>query len=377
MNIKDAKKLVKSLFMTQIRTGVRYSVELRSGPGLGKSEGIAQTADELAVELARDPEIVAMIGEKMRSIDGKAAIPFGLKPFFLSTVEQPDIRGFGIPSKDTDGTPIMIYTRAPWMPRTNDPKHGIVFLDEFGQGGHDVQKPAAELLNAGSVGDSKLPITYMVICASNREKDRSGVQRDLAFLSNRRMIINIQPELDAWVEWAEKKAIHWIAVSFAKVHPGLVFQDEVPVKAGPFCTPRTLVKVSHLIDTMPMNLFTEACMGYLGEGAGAQFVAHFRVAQEVPDFKEIVANPTKARLPEKDRPDAQYATMQMVAYRVDKDTAAPAFEYLKRMPKEFQVAGLRAALSKCGDLVRSKGFADWLKQNKDLVMNANLLDRSN
>lgn len=359
MNLKNAKTLIRSLYRTQLETGQRMSVELQSGPGIGKSECITQVAEELSRETSKGG-----IGE-----------PVGVKQFFLSTVEAPDVRGFAIPGRAPDGHAIMSFTEAPWVPKSTEPAHGILFLDEFRQAGHDVQKPAAELLLNGRVGDSVLPITWMVVAASNREQDRSGVQRELAFIANRRMLINVQPELDAWVEWAEKKAIHWTAVAFAKVNPGLVFSDEVPAKGGAFCTPRTLVKTSYLIDTMPMNLFTEAATGLLGEGAAAQFVSFLRVAKEIPDFTEIVKDPKKARLPEADRPDAQYATMQMVAYRVDKDTAAPAFEYLKRMPKEFQVAGLRAALTKCGDLVRSKGFAIWLKDNKDLVMSANLLDR--
>jgi hypothetical protein len=368
MNISQAKTLVKTTFNQQLKTGVRMSIELQSGPGVGKSEAVAQIASELGNPNHNGP------GKPHRDFIGSEV---GFKPFFLSTVEAPDVRGFAVPAKDAAGVPIMQFTRAPWVPTGQDPTHGILFLDEFRQAGHDVQKPAAELLLNGRVGESELPITWMVVAASNRESDRSGVQRELAFVSNRRMLIQIQPELDAWVAWAEKKAIHWTTVAFAKVNPGVVFTNEVPQKGGPFCTPRSLVKLSYLIDTMPIELFTEAAAGMIGEGVAAQFVSFLRVAQQIPTFEEITKDPKKCRLPESDRPDAQYATMQMVSYRVDKDTAKPAFEYLKRMPKEFQVAGLKSALTRSGSLVQSKGFAEWLKENKELVMNANLLDRNN
>lgn len=358
MNLKQAKTLLKSLYHTQVKTGERISIEMQSGPGVGKSESVAQVARELQKALGLET--------------------FGFRPFFLSTLEAPDVRGFALPSKDKEGRAVMTFTEAPWMPRVGDPEHGILFLDEFRQAGHDVQKPAAELLLNGAVGDSKLPITWMVVAASNRERDRSGVQRELAFISNRRMLIEIHPELDAWVDWAERRDIHWCAIAFAKAHPGLVFGDALPEKGGPFCSPRTLVKVSHLIEPLQSNmaLFNEAAAGLLGEGTAAQFVAFLRVAQEIPSFEDIVKNPTKCRLPDVDRPDAQYATMQMIAHRCSKDTAKPAFEYLQRMPKEFQVSGLKAALTRCADLVHSKGFASWLRENRDLVMNANLLDRT-
>lgn len=353
MNLKDAKELIKTTFQTQIETGIRFAIELESGPGMGKSESVAQVAQELSKKWG---EPVAFI------------------PEFLSTREPPDVAGFGIPSKDADGTPIMVRTQAPWMPRAGAPKYGIILLDEFRQANHDVQKPAAELLLNGKVGESSLPITYFVVAASNREQDRSGVQRELAFVANRRMLVKVDPSLDTWVDWAEQKGdIHPLAIAFAKVKPGLVFADAVPTKAGAFCTPRTLVRTSYLIGKLDMAMFTEAAAGYIGEGAAAEFVSFLRVAEQLPTFDEIVASPMKTKVP--DRPDASYAAMQMLAHRVDDKTTGPVFQYLKRMGKEFQVAGLRATLKRCPSLMQTPDFGQWMRDNKELVLSANLVAR--
>ena len=359
MHLKDAKLLIKALYKRQLETGHRFSVELVSGPGLGKSEGVKQLTDELS-----KPEDKGGVG-----------LEVGYNPFFLSTVEQPDIRGFGIPATEADGTPVMKFTKAPWLPGPDDPVNGILHLDEFRQADHDVQKPSAELLLNGRVGDSVLPIGWMVVASSNREKDKSGVQRELSFISNRRMLIEVTPNLDAWVEWAEVENIHWAAIAFAKAHTGDVFGDDVPEKGGPFCTPRTLVKLSYLIDALPtMAMFTESAAGLVGAGVGAKFVAFLRVVDELPSFEEICADPDKCKIPDKDRPDAQYATMQMIAARADGKTAPLAFQYLKRMSQEFQIAGLKATLRRCPEIVRTPTFATWLRDNKKLIMNANLLD---
>jgi hypothetical protein len=354
MYIRDAKDLIKKIYRLQIETGERFCIEMKSGPGMGKSSIVEQITEELSQEWGK---------------------PVGFRPMFLTTLEPPDVRGFGLPGKDSDGSLIMQFTKAPWMPRKDDPEYGILFLDELGQASSDVKKPAAELLLNGQVGDSKLPITWIVVAASNREKDRSGVQKELMFVQNRKMDINIQPHLDSWVEWAETNAINPWVIAFAKVKPGLVFADSVPEKPGPFCTPRTLCKVGHLIGQLPMALFTEAAGGYMGEGAAAEFVAFLRVAEQLPKFEEIVADPKTCRLPENGRPDAQYATMQMIAHRVDKKTAVSAFQYLKRMPKEFQVSGLKATLRRCAEMVQTPDFAQWLRDNKDLVMAANVLEK--
>ncbi len=352
MYLNKAIELIVKLYCLQLKTGERISVEIVSGPGQGKSESMAQIR---------------------RAIMKALSLPrFTNKPFFLSTVEQPDVRGYGLPDLENK---TMYWTQAPWMPTEDDADHGIVFLDEFRQAGHDVQKPAAELLLNGSVGASQLPIEYMVIAASNREKDRSGVQRELAFITNRRTQIMIEPNLDSWVEWAENGNIHWAAVAFAKHQPGLIFSDQIPEKPGPFCTPRSFVKASYMIGELTDEEFLEAATGTIGEGTAAQFLSFMRVVNELPDFDDIVRNPLKCKVPAKDRPDAQFATTQMIAHRVDGDSASAAFDYLKRLPREFQVSGIKAAMRKTGPgLVQSKKFAGWLRSNQDLLIAANLLD---
>ncbi len=360
MRINQAKKLLKTNFELARTKGVYLSTLLVSGPGLGKSSVVEQAAAELSSQL----------GE-----------PVGCRTFHLTTVEPPDVRGFGLPDKTTDGKRIMTFTQPPWAVRATDPRYGFLFLDELGQASHDVQKPAAELLLHRRVGDYALPGVegqpagdgpcWIVVAASNREKDRSGVMRELAFVTNRRMAIDIQPDLGAWVEWAEKTGVHPLAIAFAKWKPGVVFTDAIPEKPGPFCTPRSLVMVSQLIGEYDDEMFTEAAFGLVGEGAGSELIAFLRVASKVPKFEEIVANPKSTPVPEK--PDASFAVMQMISHHVSDKTAKAAFEYLKRMPREFQVAGLRATFGRCPELVRGPQFAQWLRENKDLVLQANLI----
>ncbi len=353
MNVNQAAQFLADMYFIQQETGERFTVELVSGPGVGKDAAVTQAGTIISKKLAQ---------------------PFGIKSFFLTTVEAPDVRGFGLPGRDTDNSPIMTFTKAPWVPRANDPKCGFIFLNERAQANPDVAKPSAELMLSGQVGESKLDLTYMVVAASNRESDRSGVNRDLAFIQNRICRINIEPSLDSWVDWAERQGLNPFAIAFAKVKPSIIFADKVPDKSGPFCTPRTFVKTSHLIGKLPMDMFTEAAGGYIGEGAAAEFVAFLRVAEELPKWDDIVAAPDKVKIPE-NRIDATYACMQMVAHRVDATTAKPAFIFLKRLGKEFQVAGLKAVLRRCPQMIQTPDFASWIRENKDLVLAANILEQ--
>jgi hypothetical protein len=370
LKINQAKVLLKNTLRRAIEKNIYIAVEFESGPGMGKSSIVEQTCCEMSVVLK---QAVAYI------------------PFFLSTVEPPDVRGYGVPIEAANGRRRMVYTDAPWLPggdlgyiaeggklrraTASDavPKCGIVCLDEFRQAQLDTQKPAAELLLKRRVGESQLDDGYIVVACSNRESDRSGVQRELMFVTNRRMLITIEPNCDAWADWAEKEDIHPLAIAFAKHKPHIVFADKVPEKSGPFCTPRSLVMASYLIGEMDMEDYVECASGLIGTGAAAEFVAFLRVAEELPSFEQIVKDPKGTPIPT--RPDACYAAMQMVAHRVDVKTAFIAFTYLSRMQKEFQVAGLRAAFNRVPQLVMSQDFAGWLRDNKSLVMAANLIGK--
>lgn len=349
MNIKEFKQFVKAVFHLQQKTGIRFSIEGRAISGIGKSESMPQVCRELSAEM----------GE-----------PVGCLQEFLSTRDQPDVAGFGLPSKDVDGTHIMVRTLAPWMPRAGSPRFGIIVLDEFPQAPNEVKKPAAELLLNGAVGESRLDIGWMVIALGNRMEDRSGVYKDMAFIENRRCLINITAQMEPWAEWAEQNGIHPMAIAFAKFKPGSVFPEKVPDKPGPFATPRTLVKLSYMIDVLPEKLLLEAAMGYMGEGSGAEFMSFLRVYSEIVTFEEIVKDPMNVKVPTK--MDACYATMQMLAHRVSPQTAQQAFKYLRRMTPEFQIAGLQASLRKSPDMVHSPEFRNWLQEPgvMDLVKNA-------
>ena len=355
MNIKEAGNLIVDLLNLAIDERQYVALRLNSGPGLGKTSVVRQSAERVA---------------KLRGVKCTA------KVVRLSEVEQPDVKGYGYLPKGNDNTvesAKMQFSLPFWAWNTEvDGEYGILFLDEFSQCADDLQKVAAQILLERSIGDYVLPPGVIVVAAGNRESDRSGVRKTMAFVQNRLMDINIAVSKDALVEWMERNGISPHVVSFVEAFPGDVLQDKVPDKPGPFCTPRSLVMLGQLIGKMSMERFTECATGLIGEGTGGKFVAHLRVIEDLPKYSEIVANPKGCKVPE--RPDANYAIMQIIAHSVDGTTAKPAFEYLRRMGKEFQAATLRTSLRRCPQIVQHPEFAVWLRENRQLLEAANLID---
>ena len=361
-------------------------MEMKSGPGIGKSSVVRDDCAELS----------KLMNE-----------PVGLVVDMLATKQSPDILGFGLPTKPTvAGEPMeMVFSRSPWYPKRNNlqvfmpdgtmvdknqwdgpvPRIGVLFLDEWGQAEDDVKKAAAELLLHGEVGDTRLPVGWRVIAASNRMSDRAGVLRSLTFITNRRLELNIDAHLGTWLDWCNaqppERRPHHLTVSFANRQPDLVFRDAVPPGDAPFCTPRTLVMMDSDLralrspedierDKLPMDgVAREVCAGLIGGGESAQYFTHIRFADELPDIADIERDPMKAKLPA--ARDAQMVAAFMLAHHVSARNAVKMMVYIGRMNIEMAILAVKtitAQQDKAAIVQNTKEFTDFLIKNKDLLI---------
>jgi hypothetical protein len=357
MNFLDLKAEV----IDDLDAGI--SVELISSPGIGKSEFVAQLVKDLSKR------------------DG---FEWGFATMFLATQTPPDLIGYQFKGeRNWDGKTVAVTdpTLPLWMvTRSGKPtwayKRGILLLDEYGQGEADVKRASAELLLNKQIGPWTLggenSEGWGVIACSNRAQDRSGVTKGFDFVINRRGQYEIQPSVDAWVEWATASDVSPLTIAFAVQNPQIVFSGEVPEKQGPWCTPRTLVKLDDKmrvkqkrIGHFPDDAHTmEGAMGLIG-AAAAQYFAFVRLEREMPKFEQTVANPKKAKVPSK--PDAQMLVVYNLAHRVDDKTIKPVIEYIEEMPKEFAVTFAKAACKRNPELVINPAMRQWSTQNASLM----------
>jgi hypothetical protein len=387
VNLHQAMQVMLRTHIAALSRGERANaIEMKSGPGIGKSSVVRDDCAQLA----------RMINQ-----------PVGLVVDMLATKQSPDILGFGLPTKPANpGEPMeMVFSRSPWYPKRNNiqvflpdgtmvdknawdgpiPEVGILFLDEWGQAEDDVKKAAAELLLHGEVGDTRLPMGWRVIAASNRMSDRAGVLRSLTFITNRRLELNIDAHLGTWNDWANAQPVgmrpHHLTISFANRQPDLVFRDAVPPGDAPFCTPRTLVMMDRdlqalrsdediKLDRLPMDgIAREVCSGLIGGGESAQFFTHIRFADQLPDIEDIERDPMKAKLPP--ARDGQMVAAFMLAHHVKESNAVKVIQYLERMNIEMAVLAMKtitAQTDKAAIVANTKEFTAFLLRNKDLLV---------
>lgn len=343
------------------------AVQLTSGPGLGKTETVRHDC--------------------IATLEKHYGEPFGFVEEHLATRDAPDIGGFMVPSKDDDGRAVSKYTLPYIMGRVEQEvargrKRGILFLDEFMQSDHLVQKAAAPLILDGQIGEWKLPEGWFVMLASNRTTDGAGANKVLTHIINRMLNLDIQFSIDALCRWGERPEndIHPMLMAFWKARTGIIYSDKTPKDGNPFSSPRSQAKAGKYIrtvlgrDNQSMHipddeLTQEVIAGTVGQSCAAEMFAFFRVANELPTPEEIEANPKTAKRPDDTRLDAQYAAMTMAVYHANEKNVDAMFEYVTRLSRELQTSAAKSLLEKKGGaLLNSPALSDWITKNKALVM---------
>lgn len=366
VTLNDARSLVPALIapLNDNAPAERTtSIELVSPPGVGKSD------------------FVHWLRAYLSKRDG---FEWGLFEMFLATYTPPDLMGYLHFEKNEDGTARSVFSTPAWMydkqgRHISQFKRSLVFMDEFGQGEGDVKRASAQLVLKGELGPHVLPEGAVVIAASNRASDRSGVTKSFDFVINRRLELHITPDVTSWLQWASENAVHPSLIAFAKLHSDAVFGGLLPKEQGPFCTPRSLVMLGTMLERIArannptatqVNLPYEGpalavIQGMIGVAAGQQFATMMVLQTEAPSFEEIVADPKGVRVPE--AIDAQVMVTYALAHRVDDKTIEPVITYVDRLPADFALTFVNSVIARTPKIIQSPALMKWISKNNALI----------
>lgn len=289
-----------------------------------------------------------------------------------------DTVGYLIPTKDKDGNAASYFTKPFWWYTSEGLPldaydGGVVFVDEADKADIDIKKIIGEMALSGKCGPHRLPPGWVVWMAGNRKKDRSGSTKDLDHLINRRCEIEIDDDMQGWLDWAMQRGLNGVGLAFAEQNPQIVFSDGVPKEQGPWCTPRSLVEcIEHLMQfagpdgRLPMDATAQhEAKGFIGAAAAAQLFATIKLEHELPALADILADPEGSMLPQ--RPDAQMLVAYSLAARTDLTNVDPIVRYISRMPKEFEVLFASSATRRDPDIINTPTFDNWCATNASMM----------
>lgn len=325
-----------------IAVGQQEPIMFWGKPGVGKSQAVAQCAKE----------------------HGGALVDIR-----LSQYDSVDLRGIPVPSND-----LTVWHAPSTIPFKNNPafesldasKPIFMFLDEINAAVPSTAAVAYQLVNDRRVGEHELLPNVVIIAAGNREQDRGVTNRMPTPLANRLTHFEIDVDVNAWCYHAQEMGWAPEGIAFMQFRKELLstFDPTKPDKA--FATPRSWEKaLNYYADAQIPDHVKQASMtGAVGAGPSAEFWGFIDVWKDLPDMKDIEANPDKVPAPEKAA--MRYAVSVAISGTMNIKNAAPFTKYLKKMDPEFGVLAWQLALKRDQTVCASKEFIDFAKEYRSI-----------
>ena len=324
---------------SQINTALKTLIHIRQPvfiwgpPGVGKSQVVSQTAQQLGLNLT----------------DVRAVL-----------LDPVDLRGLPYIGKNH---------LACWCPPDFLPKegNGILFLDELNAAPPLVQSACYQLVFDRRLGEYQLPDGWSIIAAGNRETDRSVTHRMPSALANRFVHLDFDANIKDWLIWAEENNLSEEVTAFMRFRPNLLHDFDPKKDKKAFPAPRSWEFVSRILAGKPeAELEYELIAGAVGEGAAAEFSGFTRVFRNLPDPDALLVAPETAEVPED--PATLYAICEVLAGKACKQNMAQVVTYAKRLPPEYSVLLVRDAVKTDNELTHTSAFNEWAATYSDVLI---------
>jgi hypothetical protein len=234
-------------------------------PGVGKSDIVAQTAEEL----------------------GGAVLDVR-----MAQMEPTDIRGIPYYDKEQNKMSWAAPAELPDEEFASQYPIVVLFLDEMNSAPPSVQAAGYQLILNRRIGKYKLPDNVVIVAAGNRDTDKGVTYRMPMPLANRFVHIEMKPDFAAWQSWALNNDVHRDVVGYLSYAKSDMYEFDAKSSSKAFATPRSWSFVSDLLkneDNTDYDTLFTLIAGSVGEGLAAKFMAHRKFVDRMPKAEDILS----------------------------------------------------------------------------------------
>lgn len=326
-----------------LKEAILFSIEhnlpglIKGAPGIGKSDIVAQACKEAGAELIISHPVVS---------------------------DPTDYKGLPYPNPNGKEANFLPFGELNKLIKAD--KKTVFMLDDLGQAPMAVQASAMQLILARRINGHKVSDHIVFLAATNRREDKAGITGILEPVKSRfAWIVELEPALDDWIEWAVMNDMPHHLVSFIKWKPNFLldFNPTSDIINSP--SPRTIAHAGKILNgNPPKRILTELIEGAAGSGFAVEFMTFIDIYTKLPTLEEIIAKPDTIAIPKE--PDKLFAMSGMISYGITEKNIEALLKASKRLPEEYQTMIVSTALNKARkenkDFIRrSPAFADWAK----------------
>ena len=273
MNIKDAKnEIIHTLaaYLKKDGNGVytyplvrQRPILLIGPPGIGKTAVMEQVAAECKVGL-----VAYTITHHTRQ----------------SAVGLPKIvtRNYGGTEIDiTEYTMSEIIASVYEYMEQTGKKEGILFIDEINCVSETLAPAMLQFLQNKTFGTHKVPQGWIIVAAGNPPAYNKSVREFDVVTMDRVKKIQVEPDFDAWREYAYAKGVHPAVISYLNTRPANFYKMESTVDGKNFATPRGWEDLSRLIQVY------EKLEKTVDKDVVVQYIQHPQIARDFASYLEL------------------------------------------------------------------------------------------
>lgn len=273
MNIKEAKEQIKNA-MTAYFTKNKFGgyvipiekqrpIFLMGPPGIGKTAVMEQVASELGVGLVS----YSMTHHTRQSALGLPFIEhknYGGEEYSISEYTMSEI----------------IASVYDMMEKTGL-KEGILFLDEINCVSETLAPVMLQFLQYKIFGRHRVPAGWIVVTAGNPPDYNDSVREFDIVTWDRLKRIDIEPDYDAWKEYAYKTGIHPAITTYLDIKKGDFYKIETTVNGKSFVTARGWSDLSDM-----MRLYEQHGIE-INEKLTAQYLQNPKIAKAFAVYYDL------------------------------------------------------------------------------------------
>ena len=273
MNIKEAKEQIKyavAAYFTKDDMG-RYvmpierqrPIFLMGPPGIGKTAVMEQVAQELGI---------ALVSYSMTHHTRQSALG-------LPLIVHKNYDGFECDVSEYTMSEIIssIYD----LMQKTGVKEGILFLDEINCVSETLSPVMLQFLQYKIFGKHKVPEGWVVVTAGNPPEYNNSVREFDIVTWDRLKRIDVEPDYDAWKEYAYKAGVHSAVLTYLEIKKYNFYHVESTVGGKIFVTARGWEDLSRMIQLYEEHGFP------VDEQLTAQYLQDPAIARDFASYYDL------------------------------------------------------------------------------------------
>lgn len=279
----------------------------------------------------------------------------------LSQVSKLDIGGY---PKDVNGK--MEYLPLSTFPLDTDPlpqgKDGwLIMLDELLQADKYVQGASFKIILDRQIGKHNLHPNIRIVAAANGVLNSTADNKMIAPLKSRFIHVNMEANVNEFQDYVEEQVLlgNWnpLILGFIKFRPEHInnFDSNTINDVVTYSCPRTLEYLNKNIQVgllqLPEETYEPMVTGIIGESAGNDFNAYIGIYKQLPDIKDIIADPENCSMPE--TVGGQWALSTLLLQHINPKVTNEFARFIERITNDdIKVVVYRTLLRKCPQITQ-------------------------